>query len=377
VRTPLLPERHPVRDFFVLDTLDMVPKSDMASMEHPIYSLSTKPERRRLTYTNGECKLELIPSSLGLPTVFDKDIMIYCISKLMRMQNEGKEFGPVVRLSTHDMLVETNRPTNNLGYERLLPALNRLRGVVINTTIATGDERTTRGFGLIDEFEYNRRGSMHSERLKFLEVKLSDWIYRAITSAEVLPISRDYFRLRAPVDRRIYEIVRKHCGRQPSWRVGVELLQKKVGSKQAEKHFNAHIRTLVRSNHLPDYAVTVEAGQAVFYKRPGNGDGSTASRRAAAPSRHLDGEAVGMPDRRPADGGMREGEIRGENESRPRAVRISTEAFDRAAVIAPGWDRYALEQIYIGWASNLDAARSEDARFLSWVKNYTKGKAAP
>ena len=204
-----------MRDFFVLDTLDMVPKSDMATMEHPIYSLSTKPERRRLSYTNGECKLELIPSSLGLPTVFDKDIMIYCISKLMRMQNEGKAFGPVVRLSTHDMLVETNRPTNNLGYERLLPALNRLRGVVINTTIATGDERTTRGFGLIDEFEYNRRGSMFSERLRYLEIKLSDWIYRAITSAEVLPISRDYFRLRAPVDRRIYEIVRKHCGRQP------------------------------------------------------------------------------------------------------------------------------------------------------------------
>ena len=192
VRTPLLPERHPVRDFFVLDTLDMVPKSDMATMEHPIYSLSTKPERRRLSYTNGECKLELIPSSLGLPTVFDKDIMIYCISKLMRMKNEGEEFGPVVRLSTHDMLVETNRPTNNLGYERLVPALNRLRGVVINTTIATGSERTTRGFGLIDEFEYNRKGSMHSERLRYLEIKLSDWIFRAIASAEVLPISRDY-----------------------------------------------------------------------------------------------------------------------------------------------------------------------------------------
>ena len=172
------------------------------------------------------------------------------------------------------MLVQTNRQTNNLGYERLLPALNRLRGVVINTTITTGDERTTRGFGLIDEFECNRRGSMFSERLRYLEIKLSDWIFRAVTSAEVLPISRDYFRLRAPVDRRIDEIVRKHCGRQPSWRVGVELLQKKVGSKQAEKHFNAHIRNLVRSNHLPDYAVTVEAGQAVFYKREGrSGDG--------------------------------------------------------------------------------------------------------
>jgi len=374
VRTPLLPERHPVRDFFVLDTLDMVPKSDMATMEHPIYSLSTKPERRRLSYTNGECKLELIPSSLGLPTVFDKDIMIYCISKLMRMKNEGEEFGPVVRLSTHDMLVETNRPTNNLGYERLVPALNRLRGVVINTTIATGSERTTRGFGLIDEFEYNRKGSMHSERLRYLEIKLSDWIFRAIASAEVLPISRDYFRLRAPVDRRIYEIVRKHCGRQPRWRVGLDLLQKKVGSKQAEKHFNAHIRSLVRSNHLPDYALTVEAGQAVFYRRLGDdaGDASTASRNAATPSGRLDGEAVDINSGHHTAGGIGGGEV-----NHRREIRISTDAFERAHDLAPGWDCYALEQIYREWAADKDVARSEDARFIGWLKSYTKGKPAP
>ncbi|MEQ1719486.1 MAG: replication initiator protein A [Hyphomicrobium sp.] len=371
-----MPERHPVRDFFVLDTLDMVPKSDMATMEHPIYSLSTKPERRRLSYTNGECKLELIPSSLGLPTVFDKDIMIYCISKLMRLQNEGKAFGPVVRLSTHDMLVETNRPTNNLGYERLLPALNRLRGVVINTTIATGDERTTRGFGLIDEFEYNRRGSMFSERLRHLEIKLSDWIFRAVTSAEVLPISRDYFRLRAPVDRRIYEIVRKHCGRQPTWRVGVELLQKKVGSKQAEKHFNAHIRNLVRSNHLPDYAVTVEAGQAVFYKRDrADAAAQPASRRASKPPRRSDGVTARQPAVEDLGIGIQTTPSLQEPRH-PRPVRISTEAFDLAREIAPGWDRYALENIYIGWASHLDAARNEDARFLGWVKSYTKGRPA-
>ena len=164
--SPLLPERHPVRDFFVLDTLDLVPRSDMATMEHPIYSLSTLPDRRRLSYANGDARIEIIPSTLGLPTVFDKDIMIYCISKLMQMRNNCDAIGPCVRLTTHDMLVETNRPTTNLGYARLLPALHRLKGVTINTTIATGKSVTTRGFGLIDEIEYNRKGSMISDRLR-------------------------------------------------------------------------------------------------------------------------------------------------------------------------------------------------------------------
>ena len=378
VTTPLLPERHPVRDFFVLGTLDMAPRSDMATMEHPVYSLSTVPERRRLHYENGDAKVEIIPSSIGLPTVFDKDIIIYCISKLKQAHDRGEPIAQTVRLTTHDMLVETNRPTNNLGYERLLPALNRLRGVVINTTISTGDARTTHGFGLIDAFEYNRKGSMHAERLKHLEIKLSDWIYRAITSSEVLPISRDYFRLRAPVDRRIYEIVRKHCGQQASWRVGLELLQKKVGSKQAEKHFNAHLRNLVRSNHLPDYAVTIEAGQAVFYRRGGSDarDGKPAGRHAAKLSTRDDGnaaEGVLSTVLSSAEGGS--APSAGMNVS--RTIRISGDAFERARDIAPGWDRYALESIYSAWASKLEAARSEDARFLGWVGSYTKGKRAP
>jgi len=344
-----LPERHPVRDFFVLDTLDLVPKSDMATMEHPIYSLSTKPERRQLTYSHGDCRIEIIPSSLGLPTVFDKDVLIYCISKLMRMKNAGEAIGPTVRLTTHDMLVETNRPTNNLGYERLLPALNRLRGVVINTTIATGGVQSTRGFGLIDAFEYNRKGSMFSERLRYLEVKLSDWIFRAIASAEVLPISRHYFRLRAPVDRRIYEIARKHCGRQAAWRIGFDLLQKKVGSKQATKHFLAHVRNLMRSNHLPDYAVTVEGDKAVFYKRDD-----------VKPWREKEGGVIETAD-----------------VARPKTIRISQQAFDQIAELAPRWDKHMLEGMYVEWARNKDAARNEDARFIGWLKSYTKGKAAP
>lgn len=354
VTNPLLPERHPVRDFFVLDTLDMLPRSDMATMEHPIYSLSTRPDRRQLSYTQGEARLEIIPSSLGLPTVFDKDIIIYCISKLVAMRDRGEAIGRVVRITTHDLLVETNRPINNLGYQRLLPALNRLRGVVINTTITTGEERSTRGFGLIDEFEYNRKGSMFAERLKYLEICLSDWIFRAIQSAEVLPISRDYFRLRAPVDRRIYEIARKHCGRQTSWRVGTDLLQKKVGSKQAVKHFHAHLRGLVSSNHLPDYAVTIEGEQTVFYRR---------SAREAAPV---------MPP--VIDAGARAANGRAVPPAKERKIAITADAFDAVLEIAPGWDRYALESSYKTWAATKDVARSEDARFLAWVASYTKNR---
>jgi hypothetical protein len=38
-RPPLLPDRHPVRDFFIADVLDWALKDDRHSMEHPMFSL--------------------------------------------------------------------------------------------------------------------------------------------------------------------------------------------------------------------------------------------------------------------------------------------------------------------------------------------------
>ena len=265
----LFPERHPVRDFFVLDVLDVAPRSDMASMAHPLFSLSTKPETRILRYENDGVIVEIHPSSKGLATIFDKDVLIYCVSKLMHRRNQGKAIGPYVRITTHDLLVSTNRNTGGIVYERLEHALDRLAGTRIKTNIETGDEKSTQNFGLIDSYDYNRKGSGFAERLRYLDIKLSDWLFRAIEAAEVLPISRDYFRLRRPLDRRVYEVGRKHCGAQDKWRISIDKLQRRTGSKQERKHFAAHMRSIVQSNHLPDYALTLEQDQdqVVFWRR--------------------------------------------------------------------------------------------------------------
>jgi plasmid replication initiation protein len=351
----LLPERHPVRDFFVLDALDVAPRSDMASMEHPIFSLSTKPETRPLKYSHGDNSFEIIPSVLGLPTVFDKDVLIYCISKLVDLKNEGREIGPCIRLTTHDLLVQTNRPTNNLGYERLAPALDRLKGVTLKTNIKTGDGITTRGFGLISEYEYNRKGSIFADRLRYLEIALSPWLFRAIDACEVLPISRSYFRLRRPLDRRIYEIVRKHCGQQAQWRVSLEVLQKKSGSNSPAKKFAFYMRHLTHSNHLPDYALTLEGEQAVFWKR--------AERVSLASQRRYSTAAPVEKTKAVSPSG--------------RQIMVSSRAIEELYEFAPGWDKYMLESMYIEWAKEKETARDEDARFKSWVKSYTKGKPSP
>ncbi len=108
-RSPLLPDRHPQQDFFVCDIVDAVPKGDMSSMEHPVFSLSTRPDTRPRRYERGENWIQISPSPLGLATVHDRDILVYCISQCMAALNDGRKVSKKMRFKAYDLLVATNR----------------------------------------------------------------------------------------------------------------------------------------------------------------------------------------------------------------------------------------------------------------------------
>ena len=261
----LLPDRHPQRDFFILDISDVVPKDDTASMEHPLFSLATKPDMRHLVYKNGTNKLEIIPSGRGLPTIFDKDILIFCISQLMHKKNRGEKIGKRVRFSARELLIATNRPTNNLGYNRLEQAFQRLRGTTFTTNIETGNRIETRIFGLIDEGGFVRTADERF-RLDYCEIVLSDWLMRAIEANEVVSISNDYFRLRRPLERRLYEIGRKHCGGQKKWHIGLAKLQEKTGSNAPLKKFRLNLRQIIADDHTPFYRMELSQDDLVIFR---------------------------------------------------------------------------------------------------------------
>lgn len=262
----LLPDRHPQRDFFVLDIADVVPKDDTASMEHPIFSLATKPDHRHLTYQNGEQKLKIVPSGNGLPTIFDKDILIFCVSQLMAMKNQGKAIGKTVRFSARELMVSTNRKTGGVEYKRLEDAFVRLAGTQFVTNIRTGGKAQTRIFSLIESgsgFVFKDDDRM---RLDYCEVILSDWFMQAIESNEVVTISPDYFRLRRPLERRIYEIARKHCGKSPKWQIGLEKLQAKTGSNAPLKRFRHNLREIIEEDHTPFYRIELTEKDLVIFR---------------------------------------------------------------------------------------------------------------
>ncbi|KKM83257.1 hypothetical protein LCGC14_1311290, partial [marine sediment metagenome] len=224
-------------DFFVCDIFDASLKDDLGTMEHPMFSLSTRPDRKIRHYVHNGAEITVTPSVRGRATIHDKDILIYCISQLMAALNAGRAISRTVRLTAHDLLIATRRDTGGDSYTRLREAFERLAGTRITTNIAMGGVESTSGFGLIEAWEILRRAK--GGRMISVTVTLSDWLFRAVLSKSVLTLSRDYFGLRKPLERRIYELARKHCGAQREWRIGLPLLHAKAGSDAPVRVFRA------------------------------------------------------------------------------------------------------------------------------------------
>jgi plasmid replication initiation protein len=267
----LLPDRYPVRDFFVADVLDWALKADRHTMEHPMFSLSKTPDRKERHYEHQGRTVTVIPSSRGIATIWDKDILLYCISVLVDGLNRGqKNISRTVRLRAYDLLVSTNRSTGGDHYKRLEAAFDRLAGTRIKTNIVTNGTRVREGFGLIDNWRIIERAPGDG-RMVAVEVTLNEWLYNAILAREVLTLNRDYFRLDGGLERRIYELARKHCGNQAKWAIGIDLLHKKSGSAGPVKRFRELLKRIASADSLPDYRMMYDpsGSKVTFYTKDG------------------------------------------------------------------------------------------------------------
>jgi hypothetical protein len=264
----LIKVRHPNRDFFLADLFDYALKDDGASMEAPIFTLATKPDLSIWEWSSrdGDRSVKVTPSVLGRATMHDKDILIYCCSQMVEGLNRGREDAKnrTIRFTVYDLLVATNRDTSGRGYKLLHETFERLRGTSITTDIRTGGQRVREGFGIIDRWKIIER-SRDDERMIAVEVTLSEWLYNAVQAMEVLTIHPNYFRLRKPLARRLYELARKHCGRQAQWKIGLELLQAKAGSKSTLKEFRRAVRAIEADNSLPEYRLVLGDDDTVTF----------------------------------------------------------------------------------------------------------------
>ena len=178
-----------------------------------------------------------------------------------------------------------------------------------------------------------------------IEVQLSDWVFNAIQAHEVLTLHRNYFRLRKPLERRIYEIARKHCGSKKEWKISLSALQDKCGSASTSREFKRLVGNIVAQdeayNHMPDYSVRLDENMVVFLNRH-----AEKPQALAAPS---------------------------------GAIRLSPDVYQEARKVAPGWDIYTLEQEWREWMADggLDAPANPDRAFLGFCRKIFEKRGNP
>jgi len=259
------------RTFFLADLGSVSSKADVPSLEFPLFALRAG-DRRERHYEREGVSIEVQPGSKGCATLHDADLWIYCISQLVHGFERGrKDVSRTVRFTAYDFLKATRRGTSGAQYQRLGDALARLRGTSIETNIATAGQRERRGFGLVDEWRVVERDE--DERMVAIEVTLPDWLFRSIRERQVLTLDPAYFELRGALERRIYALCRKHCGRQKRWRIGLTLLHEKAGSASTRKRFRQLMKQLVEADNVPGYrlAFDVERDQVTVYSRAPGG----------------------------------------------------------------------------------------------------------
>jgi plasmid replication initiation protein len=335
----LLPVKHGQGDLFICDVADAALKDLIPQMEHPFYSLSKKPDTAIRKYEHNGNWLQIIPSVKGLATIYDKDILIYCISQIMEKLKRQEKVSQRVKITSYDLLVFTNRGTSGRDYDALCEAIYRLAGTRITTNIRTGDEEQRDSFGLIDAASIRRKHGPDG-RLQSVEIKLSDWVFNAIRGQEVLTLHRDYFRLGKPLERRIYELARKHCGRQSTWQISLEILLKKSGSQSSMKRFRQHVKEIAQHDHLPDYRLIFDEEQDMiaFFNRDN-----------AWVERPLPSDSEALPP-------------------------LPTEAYEDAREAAPGYDIHGLESEWREWWASSGKPKLDNpaAAFVGFCRSRNK-----
>ena len=127
------------------------------------------------------------------------------------------------------------------------------------TTIEAGEVKERRGFGWIETFRILERRTKGGKKvMAACEITLNDWMFRAIVQdRRVLTINPVYFSLTMGLERRLYELARKHCGYQERWVITLPRLIEKCGSVLEPRFFKPQLKKVVEVDDLPDYHIAM------------------------------------------------------------------------------------------------------------------------
>lgn len=245
-------------DLFYLDSpLYGNVRGERSVMEHPFFALTKIAHMTPIVYRIEDVSVEVRPSTTGIATIYDKEILLYIASLMAEKIQKGEAVEQDFVFTAHDFFRVTGTSPSKRSYERLDDALERLQGTQIKTNIKAGGVIDRGWFSWLSEANAQYvEGPNGEERLKAVKVRLCNWLYRAILKdRRILTYHHDYFRL-SPIERRMYEVARSHCDDGP-YAIEIEQLCVKVGCNNEVRLFKRSVRECMKQDSLPEYAVDI------------------------------------------------------------------------------------------------------------------------
>jgi plasmid replication initiation protein len=193
-------------DLFTALPGDLPTHDQQEMMERPFFSLSKGKRIEPIDYhvRNGTTDVRVrvtANADTGMATIWDADILIWAASQVREAMIRGVPTSRKFRVSLYELLRWIGRPTGGSEYARVVEALRRLKGTVIETTIRQKGTRP-QGFGWIEEWSAPTDENGKSLGIEFT---IADWLFQGVRDDKlVLSIDRDYFALTGGIERWLY-----------------------------------------------------------------------------------------------------------------------------------------------------------------------------
>lgn len=231
---------------------------------HPLmgtswFSMTKKPRFKPIKHEYQKYWVTIEPSTQGIATYWDQDILLFAYSQLIGGLKAGEEITRKVRFTGPDLFRFVGQQwSGSNDYRGVVNALRRLQGTRIKTNVKPTEDldHAEQGIGWISEYR-----SYLKDNVTTFEIVLPEPFFNLVQNEKSwLTLDRSYFRLMGGLERFLYTWGRRATGynHNDSWEESFSSIYEKSGSVMPIRKFRHKLRGVIKQQSIPGYNLSEE-----------------------------------------------------------------------------------------------------------------------
>lgn len=258
---------------FIADHHKRNPRCIQDILAYPYFSLTKQKRTKPMHFLNKEQNIRIEIHGLaihGIANIHDADLLLWFSAEIRRHYEKTGQITHRIFYNPRKMLTEIGRGKGGMQMERLQESLQRLVSTYVQTTVRIEHQTKKGGFHWLDYWT-SSQNNQTGETRHLWSVGMSEWLIQGIIQdTNILTIHPGYYALTSGLEKRLYQIARKHAGKQSFGAImNMDTLHEKTGSSEDARKFAYKVRTMAREKgSLLDYNISVftdEVSEKVWF----------------------------------------------------------------------------------------------------------------